>query len=59
MLNPVEYLRQVSQEVHRVTWPSWEQTQRQTLVVIIVSLGIAVYIGTLDFVFQRLMTSLL
>ena len=59
MLNPVHYLRQVSEEVQRVSWPSFEQTQRQTLIVILVSLGLAAYVGLLDVVFQRILTALI
>lgn len=59
MLNPVEYLSQVSHEVRRVSWPTLDQTRQKTTVVLVISLGIAAYVGLLDFVFQRIMTALI
>ena len=56
MLNPAEYLRQVAEEVKRVTWPTRSETQQLTLLVVVVCCGIALYIGVIDYVFQRILS---
>lgn len=56
MLNPAEYLRQVAEEVKRVTWPTRSETQQLTLLVVVVCGGIALYIGVIDYVFQRILS---
>jgi len=59
MLNPLTYLKQVNQELHQVTWPTRAQTQRKTLIVLGVSLLLALYIGLIDVVLQRVIAFLL
>jgi preprotein translocase subunit SecE len=59
MLKVSTYINEVIREIKKVTWPSKKQTQNMTLLVIGVSLAIGVYIGLLDFIFQKLMTSIL
>lgn len=59
MPSPVEYFREVVQELKKVSWPTRKQTLQQTLLVIAVSVLLAIYVGGLDFSFQRLMTFLL
>ncbi len=53
MVSPVSYLREVSQELRKVSWPTAKQTQNMTLLVIAVSLAVALYVGVLDFVFSE------
>jgi preprotein translocase subunit SecE len=50
------YFAQVLSELRKVTWPSKEQTLRQTAIVIAVSLGLAFYLGGLDYLFTQLLT---
>lgn len=45
------YLREARDEVKKVVWPSKQQTIRSTLIVIGVSLGVAAFLGALDFIF--------
>ncbi len=59
MISPVDYLRQVSQETKKVSWPSAKQTQQKTAVVVVITLGLAIYIGVLDAVFQELMEAVI
>ncbi|MBI2075540.1 MAG: preprotein translocase subunit SecE [Candidatus Harrisonbacteria bacterium] len=39
-------------EFQRVNWPSFQETTRLTLVVIVMSLGIAVFLGVFDYLFS-------
>ncbi|MEK7501070.1 MAG: preprotein translocase subunit SecE [Patescibacteria group bacterium] len=48
----VSYLKEVRLELAKVNWPTREQTIRYTAVVILVSLGVAVFLGGLDFAFS-------
>ena len=47
-----DYLKNVRAEMRHVSWPSRRLTIVYTVVVIIVSLVTAVYLGLLDYVFS-------
>lgn len=49
-----EYAMEVGQELSKVTWPTWKDTKRATLVVIVTTLVIAAILGLLDFVWGAL-----
>jgi preprotein translocase subunit SecE len=53
MVSPVTYLQQVARELRKVDWPSREQTVHKTLLVLLVSAILALYLGGLDFLFQK------
>ena len=45
-------------EFKKITWPSWLQVRKNTLVVIVVVIICAIVIGALDFAFQQGMLTL-
>jgi len=45
-----KFLREVKIEMNKVTWPSWLELKGSTLLVIVVSVFFAVYIGIIDLV---------
>lgn len=49
------FLEESKQELMRVNWPSREETVRLTLIVILMSLLVAFFLGALDFVFAKLL----
>lgn len=49
------FLQESKQELLRVNWPSQQDTLRLTLVVILMSLLVAVFLGALDFIFTYLL----
>ena len=51
MTTPAEFVRQVKQEVSKITWPSKADTVRGTLVVIVASIILAAFLVCVDFVF--------
>ena len=53
--SPVTFLKEVRDELKKVVWPSREEVTRLTLIVIIVSLLVGVFLGGLDFVFAKLL----
>lgn len=53
------FLQESKQELYRVNWPTRQETVRLTLVVIYISLGVAFFLGVLDFVFSYLLKLLI
>lgn len=45
------YFRDSYRELKKVVWPTKRETTNHTLVVIGISLGVAVFLGALDFLF--------
>ncbi len=44
----VNYIRSSKQELTKVTWPSKQLTTRYSVLVIVISLGVAAFFGVLD-----------
>ena len=44
-----QYITEVIEELKKVTWPTWEELKGSTLVVIIFSVIMGLYIAGLDF----------
>lgn len=57
-MNPVYFLKEVKAELDKVIWPTKEQTIQLTILVIVVSIIIGVYVGGLDFLFTSVMNTL-
>ncbi len=55
----VTYFKQVKEEARKVSWPDKKTTYNLTFVVVSVSLLVALYIGLLDFVFQKFISVIL
>ncbi|MBI4993532.1 preprotein translocase subunit SecE [Candidatus Wolfebacteria bacterium] len=53
------YIQESYQEFHRVNWPTRQETVRMTLVVIVMSLAMAVFLGAADFLFSYLLEKFL
>ena len=52
ILNKItQFLKEVRQELRKVSWPSLQETIKYTLIVIGVSLAVAIFLGGLDFLF--------
>ncbi len=48
-----EYLKETKGELKHVIWPTKNQTFYYTLIVIILSIVVAYYLGIFDFIFSR------
>lgn len=55
----INYLKDVRAELKHVAWPSRTQTILYTVVVILVSLGVAVYLGLWDYVFSAILKQII
>jgi len=49
------FLQEVRLEMKKVNWPSRQETIRKTLVVIGISVAIAIFLGTIDFILTTLL----
>jgi preprotein translocase subunit SecE len=48
-----KYIRETRGELRKVTWPTREESQRLTAIVIGVTVAMAVFLGLLDFIFSN------
>lgn len=53
------FLRESRQELKRVNWPSRQETIRYTLFVIIISILVAAFLGIFDFIFLRILETII
>jgi preprotein translocase subunit SecE len=52
----VNYLKESYNElVHKVTWPTWKDSQSSALVVMVASLIFALIVFAMDFSFQKIL----
>lgn len=49
------FLKEVRQELKKVTWPTRQDTVKYTMIVVIISLGVALFLGAADLLFQWLL----
>lgn len=59
MNNPLEFLKETKAELTKVVWPSRKETIRMTIVVVILSLVVAAFLGGIDFGLTKLFEFLL
>jgi preprotein translocase subunit SecE len=52
MAKITEYLKGSIEEMKKVTWPTRKEAKNYTLLVIGISLGVAAFLGLLDFIFN-------
>lgn len=55
----VRYVNDTRAELGRVTWPTWEETKNLTLVIVTVTLAMAIFLGTLDYLFQLVVAGII
>lgn len=53
----IEFLKESRIELKKVTWPTRSDALRYTVVVIIISGAVALFLGGLDYLFQYLLTN--
>ena len=51
----INFIIEAKAELMKVNWPTKEQTINYTWIVIGVSLGIAIYLGILDYIFSTIL----
>jgi len=53
------FLKEARQELARVNWPTPRETMRLTVVVVVISLLFAAFLGALDFLFVGILSKYL
>ncbi|MEK7576238.1 MAG: preprotein translocase subunit SecE [Patescibacteria group bacterium] len=46
------YLKETRQELRKVNWPTRTQTIQYTILVIVISVGVAIFLGVIDYVLK-------
>ncbi len=59
MTPPIEYLQQTYAELKKVRWPTRPEIVRLTVIVMVISVIVGLYIGGLDYVFVTLTEAIL
>ena len=54
-MNIINYLKEVRVELSKVTWPTRTEATHLTIIIIISSLAVGLYIGGLDLTFTKLL----
>ena len=55
----IRYLKETRAELRKVHWPTQQEARTLTLVVVSVTVGMALLLGFLDFVFDRLLNGII
>lgn len=50
----VNYIKESKDELKKVVWPTKQELVRHTLIVIVISLVMAVFLGIFDFIFAEI-----
>ncbi|MFA5131061.1 MAG: preprotein translocase subunit SecE [Patescibacteria group bacterium] len=48
----ITYIKDSVMEMKKVTWPTQKETRNYTVLVIGISVGVALFLGLLDYIFQ-------
>jgi len=48
----INYLKEVREEMRKVTWPTRKETFRYTFIVIGISFVVSVFLGAFDYIFS-------
>ncbi len=54
-----QYLKEVVQELKKVTWPTWEELKGSTMVVIFFSVVMGLYVAAIDFGLAKIVEAFL
>lgn len=48
----MKYFHDTRAELRKVTWPTREETKNLTLIIVGATIAMAIFLGTLDYIFQ-------
>ena len=54
----IDYIKETKGELKHVSWPTRAQAISFTVIVIVVSLAVAAFLGAFDFLFSQIVTKL-
>jgi preprotein translocase SecE subunit len=53
MTSPILYLQQTYDEMKKVAWPTRDTVIKLTIIVLVISVIVGIYIGGLDYLFVK------
>lgn len=59
MVAPLKFLLETRDELLKVTWPTRTEVTRLTIVVILFSAIVGIYIGGIDLIFTKILETIL
>lgn len=54
-----QYLKDAKNEIKKVTWPTKREIRQHTLLVIGISLGVALFLGLIDYVLTTVLQTII
>jgi preprotein translocase subunit SecE len=54
MNKTIQFIKEAYIELRKVTWPSKQQTINYTVAVILISIAVALFLGSLDMFFSKI-----
>jgi preprotein translocase subunit SecE len=51
----ISFIQESKQELRRVEWPTRAETTKFTIIVVLISIGVSIYLGALDFIFTKIL----
>lgn len=55
MTTPIQFLKETGDELKKVTWPTQQDVIRLTIVIILVSLAVGLFIGGIDLLLTKVL----
>lgn len=52
----ITFLKEVRVEMKKINWPTKQETLRYTIIVIGISTAVAIFLGSLDFIFTTFLS---
>lgn len=49
------FIHEVRGEVRKITWPTWEDLRRSTLIITVIVIVIGILIGIMDWLFSKIL----
>lgn len=49
------FIREVRGEVRKITWPTWDDLRRSTLIITVIVIVIGIVIGIMDWMFSKIL----
>ncbi len=59
MNKAIQFIKEAYIELRKVTWPSRQQVINYTIVVILISIAVALFLGSLDMLFSSIIKNFL
>jgi len=51
----IKYIKDSMIEMKKVTWPSRKEALNYTVLIVIITIAVAIFLGSLDFIFSKIL----